>query len=41
MNLDIDGYLTSPQFVAQIAAIIATILSTVFGQLLSGLFGQT
>ncbi len=38
--LDIDGYLTSPEFLAQIAALIATILSTVLGQFISGLFSS-
>jgi hypothetical protein len=41
MNLDIDGYLTSPGFLAQIAALIVAILSTVVGQFVNGLFAQS
>ena len=38
--LDIDGFLTSTEFVSQIAALITAILTTVFGQFISGLFAQ-
>jgi len=39
--LDIDGFLTSTQFLSQLAAIITTVLSAIFGGLIAGLFGQT
>jgi len=36
--LDLGGFLTSTEFVAQIASIVAAVLSAVFGQLVGGLF---
>jgi hypothetical protein len=36
--LDINGFLTSTEFVAQIASIITAVFSALFGQFLSGLF---
>jgi len=39
MNLDIGGFLTSSEFLTQIAAIISELLSAIFGTLISGLFG--
>ncbi len=39
--LDIDGYLTSTEFVAQIAALIAAILSTVLGTFINGWFSRS
>ena len=37
--LDIDGYLTSQEFVAQLAAFISAIFSAVLGGLISAFFG--
>ena len=37
--LDIGGYLTSMEFLSQLAALISTILSTFFGGFLANLFG--
>jgi len=37
--LDIGGYLTSTEFLVQLAALISTILSTLFSGFLTGLFG--
>ena len=39
MNLDIDGFLFSPEFLGQIAAIVAGVLSSLFGGLISAFFG--
>jgi|GEM_PF-3003099 len=36
--LDINGFLTSTEFVAQIAAIFTAVFSAIFGQFLAGLF---
>ncbi len=36
--LDINGFLTSTEFVAQIASIITAVFSALFGQFLTGLF---
>jgi len=38
---DIGGYLTSTEFLAQLAAVISTILSAFFGEFLAMLFGGT
>ena len=38
--LDISGYLTSREFVTQLAALISALFSTIFGQFLTGLFTQ-
>lgn len=37
---DVGGYLTSREFVTQLAFLISTLFSTLFGTFLSGLFGQ-
>ena len=37
--LDIDGFLTSTEFVAQLAAFITAILSAFLGSILTGFFG--
>jgi len=37
--LDIDGYLTSTEFLTQLAFLISTILSTFFGGFITNLFG--
>jgi len=37
--LDIGGFLTSTEFLAQIASIVVTILATLVGQLITSLFG--
>ncbi len=39
--LDIGGYLASVEFLSQLAALISTILSTLFGGFLSNLFGRS
>ena len=39
MNLDIGGFLTSSEFLTQIAALISELFSALFGTLISGLFG--
>jgi|CXWL01.1.fsa_nt_gi hypothetical protein len=39
--LDIDGFLTSNQFVTQLAAFIVTILSTFLRGILTGFLGGT
>ena len=36
--LDIDGFLTSNEFLAQIAAIITAIFSALFSQIINSLF---
>jgi len=36
--LDIDGYLTSPEFLAQIAAVISAVLSALFSGFIESLF---
>ena len=41
MNLDIGGFLTSTEFLAQIASIIVAILTALFGNLIGGVFGTT
>ena len=41
MNLDIDGFLTSTEFLAQIASIIVAVLTTLFGNFIGGVFGAT
>ena len=39
--LDIGGYLTSVEFLAQLAAVISAVLSSFFGEFLTTLFGGT
>jgi len=39
VNLDIAGFLFSTEFLGQIAAIVAGLLSTLFGGLISVFFG--
>jgi len=36
--LDVDGFLWSTEFMAQLASFISTLLTVIFGQLFSGLF---
>ena len=36
--LDIDGFLTSQEFLVQLASLIAALLSSVFGGFISGFF---
>ncbi len=36
--LDINGFLTSPQFFAQIASIIVAVLSALFGEFIGNFF---
>lgn len=38
---DLGSYLTSTEFLAQIAALISTLLSSFFGGFLTNLFGGT
>jgi hypothetical protein len=37
--LDIGGFLTSTDFLTQIATLIAALLSTLFSEVIAGLFG--
>ena len=36
---DIDGFVTSTEFVAQVASIVVAILTTVLGELVARIFG--
>ena len=36
---DLNGFLTSTEFVAQIAAIVTAVFSAIFSQFLTGIFG--
>lgn len=38
--LDIDGFLTSTEFLTQLAAFLSAIITTLFGGFLGNLFGQ-
>ena len=37
---DLDGFVTSTEFVAQVASIVTAILATVFNQLIAIVFGR-
>ncbi len=37
--IDLGSYLTSVEFLTQLAAVISTVLSALFSQFLGGLFG--
>ena len=37
---DVGGYLVSREFLTQVAYLISTLLSTLFGQFITGLFNQ-
>ncbi len=39
MNLDIDGFLFSAEFLGQIAAIVAGLFSALFGNFINSFFG--
>ncbi len=39
--LDVGGFLTSTSFLSALAGFITTILSTLFGSLIAGLFGAS
>ena len=39
MDLDINGFLTSTEFLGQLAALIAGLLSTLLTTIINGIFG--
>jgi len=41
LNLDIDGFLTSTQFLATLAGFLTAIISAVFTNFIGGIFGTT
>ena len=41
MNLDIGGFLTSTEFLTQLASIITAVITTLLGEVLAGIFGGT
>jgi len=41
MNLDIGGFLTSVDFLTQLASIITAVFTTLLGEVLANVFGGT
>lgn len=37
--MDIAGFLTSPEFLAQLASVITAVFAALFGEFVGGLFG--